>query len=149
MPFLDQKWLRLGAIFLLRTLLAERTNFKLSKFCLVRQQIGLLNSTLQDPLAGSKPLLSQFLTPGVPFLIIGSLILSSMSKCFAVLLKMDSKKAATKKSETFMSNVCPNYKDGLGLRFTTQNWQPGFISNVLQKIQKDEPWEYKEKEIGN
>ena len=56
----------------------------------------------------------------------------------------DGHKGATKESGTFMSNVCSNYKDGLGLRFTTQNWQPGFSSNVLQKIQQGEPWEYKE-----
>ena len=59
----------------------------------------------------------------------------------------DGPKAATKESETFMSNVCSKYKDGLGLRFTTQNWQPGFISNVIQKIHQGEAWEYKEKEI--
>ena len=71
--------------------MAKEKNVKLSKFVLVRQQIGLLVLTLQDPLVGPKPMLSQFLARGLPFLIIGSLILSSMLKCFAVLLKMDTK----------------------------------------------------------
>lgn len=56
----------------------------------------------------------------------------------------DGPKTATRESEIFMTKISSKYKDGFGLRFATKDWQPGFISNVVQKIQEGIPWEHKE-----
>ena len=49
----------------------------------------------------------------------------------------DGPNPASSSAEILMQHASGKWKSEHGMRFTTQNWQPGFVSNIVEKLQHE------------